>query len=698
MLERKVVTILFADLVGSTALAGEVDPEELRDLMARYRDAVGAEVRAYGGTMEKFIGDAPMAVFGVPQAHEDDPERAVRAAFAIRDAVQGLENGRLNVRIGVHTGEVIADPTAAERSEFMVTGEAVNLAQRLQAAADPGQILVGLRTWKDTRTVVETEELPPQTLKGVAMPVTAYRAVRLCEAPRERSAGAIGFIGRQYELSLLEILFQRVCRERRPHLVTVIGPPGIGKTRLVEEFHARITRREPKPVLRGDACKPYGEAWLYCPVAGVMIAEFPGVLWQQRDPAPLLDCMTETLRGICAEHGVPDEPAQRIARVIAWSTRRDCGMEPSPSREELFRAWRFLLEVRGTRTPVVATFENLQWASDEPLDFIESLPAKLRTLPVLVVAVARPELLERRPRWGGGMNATTIQIGPVAPDEAQLLVAQVVDGHVDPAAIAVVEERAEGNPHFVIEFTRMLVEDRALAKRDGRWELQGQAGGVTLPDTVQGVIAARIDRLPPVEKRVLLLASYAAYSRAFWDHPLQRMGDLDAAQIAEALDGLCAKGLIAEEAVARAPVSLGHGALADTRQFSFSHILLREVAHEMMPKTQRSRLHLAFADWLEEVTNGLPWSEKTHVQIIASHLFEAWRLAQERGRADATLAERALRACLAAGEIQCGCAANREAVEQLRRAAQVARTSLPEREAEVAARLAEVERMPIEAA
>lgn len=697
VLERKVVTILFADLVGSTALAGDLDPEELRDLMAGYRDAVNAEVRFYGGTMEKFIGDAPMAVFGVPQAHEDDPERAVRAAFAIRDALQRLPTGGLDVRIGIHTGDVVADATAAERGEFMVTGEAVNLAQRLQAAAAPGEIFVGARTWKDTKAVVEFEEIPPLILKGVGSPVAAYRAVRLHEVLPAGLAEPVGFVGRSYELALLDLLYERVCRERRPHLVTLIGPPGIGKTRLVEEFHARIKVREPRPILRGDACKPYGEAWLYCPVVGVVLAEMPVELWQISELDPLIECATATMRSICAENGVSEEHASRLARVFVWSTRRDCKLDPPPSREELFRGWRFLLEVRGNRSPVAATFENLQWSSDEPLDFIESLPSKLAGRPVLVIAVARPELLERRPHWGGGINATMIQLGPLAAEETSAFAARMLDGPVDPALLATVEERAEGNPQFLIEFLRMLVEDGLLARHDGQWKAQSPIDTLKLPDTVHGVVAARLDRLPTAEKRALLLASYAAYSRTFWDRPLQRMEDLDSTDVDAALEGLCAKGLIIEDPMAVAPASLGFGALADTRQYTFSHILLREVAHEMVPKAQRPHLHLAFADWLEEVTKMLPWSEKTHVQIIAHHLFEAWRLTRERGRVDAALAERALSTCLAAGEIQCGCAATREAADCLRRALQIARASLPEREPEVAARLAEIEGMPAEA-
>ncbi len=696
MLERKVVTILFTDLVGSTRLAAELDPEEMRDLMARYRDAIGAEVGRYGGTMEKFIGDAPVVVFGVPQTHEDDPVRALRAAFAIREAVKRIDPGGLDVRTGIYTGEVVADPTAVQRGEFMVSGEAVHLSQRLQAAAEPGEILVGLRTWKETKAVADFEALEPLTLKGAPSAVPAFRALRLQERPPQL-AGPVGFVGRSYELALLELLFDRVCAERHPHLVTLIGPPGIGKTSLADEFCQRARAHAPKPIVRQGTCKPYDEAWLYCPIGGVMGAELPDEIYQIRDPVPLIERITETFRHVCTESGVPAAPVQRLARVYAWCARHDCSVDPPPSRQELFHAWRFLLEVRALRTPVVVTFDNIQWSSDEPLDFIESLPAKLADLPVLVIVIARPELLERRPHWGGGGgNTTTIQLGPLAGDRTQTLVTQVLDGPIDPAVIAVIEERAEGNPYFVIELVRMLVEDSIVVRRDGRWQLQSAPEALALPDTVHAVVAARIDRLPPLEKRTLLLASYAAYSRYFWDQPLRRMGDLVDADIDSALEGLATKGLITEVSPASAPPTLGFDGLENTRQFTFSHVFLREVAREMVPKAQRPRLHLAFADWLEEVMATLPWGQKTHVQILAPNLFEAWRHLHERGHDDPLLAERAVRVCLAAAEAQRGCRATREALENLRRALQITRANIPHREPEITTLLRELEQMPAE--
>lgn len=693
MLERKVVTILFADLVGSTPIAGRLDPELLREFMSRYRDAVADEVQQSGGTMEKFIGDAVMAVFGYPQAHDDDPERAVRAAFAIRSAVAGLhEHEQLAVRIGICTGEVVADPLAAQRGEFVVSGEVVHLAQRLQAAADPDEILVDERTWADTKHRIEYEGAGRVALKGVELPVAAYRAQR----PWVAHIDEIAFVGREYELALLELLFTKVTGERRPHLVTIIGPPGVGKSRIAQEFRARLATRQPQTILRVAACKPYREAHLYCPVAGVLSAELVPELDELRAPEPFLDVLTENIRRICTDCGRSDAGADRLARVIASSVRHDCGVDPPPSREEFFRAWRLPIEMHAHVAPVVVTFENIQWSSDEPLDFIESLPVKLADLPVLVIATGRPELLERRPRWGGGAgDATILQLGALPGADGRAIISQLLPGEIDPPLVSFLEERSEGNPHYLIEFARTHIEARSIAEENGKWHLRVDPASVRVPDSVQGAVAARIDGLPPDEKHALLLGAYAAYSRFFYDRPMRMMGDLDNERLDAALNGLLAKGLARE--IEEPGVPGMFGMVDGVRMFEFGHLQLREVAHEMVPKSERSRLHLAFLDWLEELMVLLPDTRQVLEQIGATHAFEAWRFQNQRGEGDHGLAERALEYSLVASRADLDCQAPREAADDLRRALEIARESLPERVAEVEARLAEAEREPVAA-
>ncbi len=690
VLERKLVTILFADLVGSTPLASTLDAEQLRELMARYRDAVAAEVRRNGGVMEKFIGDAAMAVFGSPQAHEDDPQRALRAAFAIRDAVAALEARRLSVRIGVETGEVVADPAAG--GEFLVTGEPVHLAQRLQAAAQPGQIMVGARAWREAKEQAEFEELSPLQLRGFDMPVSAYAALRLRETPASTPAPA--FVGRDFELKLLELLFDRVSAEGRAHLVTLVGPPGIGKTRLSDEFLNRIADRRPPPAVRGGVCKPYGEAHLYCPVGGLITRDMPDEFDQARAetrPDHLVDLLTDQLRRVCAESDLLLAESGRLARVLAFCLRPDCAIDPPPSREELFRAWRLAVAAHAERTAVVLWFDNLQWSTDEPLDFIESLPLKLHEHPVLVIAITRPELLERRPRWGGVIDATSLRLGPLQARETHALVSALLGGAPDPKLLDALAERAEGNPGFVSEFVRALVEDATLAHDERGWRLRVPSGELRVPDSVNAAIATRIDGLPPAEKRLLQLASYAAYSRYFYDAPIRRAGDLTDAEIDAAIEGLLAKGLLEEPSPARRPFSPER---ADGRRFWFAHVLLREVAHDMVPKAERARLHVLFANWLEEVTD----TANRHAleQVIAHHFFEAWTLVRSRGDEDVKLAARALDYALRAAEYATAHCAKREAQTHMDRARRMAEAALPDRVAEVGARLEAVSRIPVD--
>ncbi len=683
MLERKVVTVLFADLVGSTQIAAGLDPEDLRAVMSRYHDAVAGVITAHGGTLEKFVGDAVLALFGYPAAHEDDPERALRAAVAVRDAVARLE-GSLELRVGVTTGEVVADPAADARGDLLVTGDALHLAQRLQAAAAPGEILVGARTIADAPGVVEVDTVGDLDLRGLPGVTTAYRAVALAgERPGD---GAPVFVGRSHELALLRLLYDRVVAENRSHLITIVGPAGSGKSRLVEEFAQSLSKGPAPPTIRGGSCKPYGEATVLCPIQPLVFDELPPeVETEALEVEAFLELVTDALRRLHAECGLPDDACDRIARVVTWVWRRDVELDPAAGRDEVMTVWRIPLEARARQGAVLAMFDNLQWAGEEPLDFVESLPAKLGERPVLVVAAGRPELLDRRATWSGGRgDSTLVELEGIGDGDAALLIGERLGGRADDALVRVVNERAQGNPYFVVELTRYLVEGGHLAESDGQWRLEAPEDEQRLPDTVHGAVAATIDRLPPDEKLVLLLASFAAYHRLFYDAPIRRMAQTEGHDVSAALARLVERGLITEET----PYTLGAwGVIPDTAAYSFTTVLLREVAHDMVPVRERADLHLTFADWLDDVMAARPEWRCLVCQIEGSHLYEAWRLRAARGDDDRELGRRALDACLAAAHERAELEAWREAAADLRRAAEIAAVVDPGRMAQIAARL-----------
>ena len=685
MLERKVVTVLFADLVGSTQLAAGLDPEDLREAMSRYHEAVSDAITDHGGTLEKFIGDAVLAVFGYPSTHEDDPARALRAAFAVRDAVAGLEQG-LEVRVGVTTGEVVADPSADARGDLLVTGDVLHPAQRLQAAAAPGEILVGTRTIADAPGVVDAEQVGDLQLRGLPDVRAAYKAVALRSVERLGVVVEPTFVGRASELALLRLLYHRVVTERRSHLVTVVGPAGIGKTRLVQEFVRTMRQEAAPPTIRGGTCKPYGEATVLCPIQPLVFDELPPEVEEQvLEPSAFLDLVTEAMRRLHADCGLPDDRCERIARVVTWIWRRDHELEPAADRDEVLGVWRVPLEARARLGAVLAVFDNLQWAGDEPLDFVESLPAKLGERPVLVLAASRPELLERRTSWSGGRgDSSVLSLRGIADEDSAQLIGEILRGDVDPELMRVVSERAQGNPYFVAELTRNLAETGQVEESAGAWRLDPSKGEPKLPDSVYAAVAATIDRLPPDEKLTLLLGAYAAYHRLFYDEPVRRMPHAEGIDIAAALTGLVERGLISEET----PYTLGAwGIVPGTGAFTFATVLMREVAHDMVPIRERAVLHLTFADWLQEVTQALPDTACLVGQIEASHLFEAWHLRAGRGEADAELGRRALGACLKAAEAGVQVEAWREATVDLQRAAAIAEDVAPERMAEIAAQL-----------
>ncbi len=548
-MERKLATVIFVDLVDSTALVSAVDPEIVRRRVREYFDQVSACIEQHGGTVEKFAGDAVMAAFGVPRTHEDDAQRAVRAAFAILARVHALG---LEARIGVEAGEVVAD----ESESTFATGEPVNIAARLQQSAGPGQIVLGPVVRRLAAGAVEVEDAGPVEIRGRPDPIWTWRAVSSIDVPRGVSAS--WFIGREHELELLHNALARTIRDGRASLVTVFGEPGIGKTRLVSEF---VDGAERVTTLSGRAL-PYGEGITYWPLAS-MIKSSAGIT----DDAPASEAF-EKLRLCCESEAVADLLAVALGVLGASEEGRTAG--------ELTWAVTLWAEQLAEAQPLVLVFEDVQWAEDPLLDVVDHLARALRDSPVLIVCVARPDLLETRPAWGGGNpRALSLELGALSSEQSRELVdALLANSDVPPAQRALALEKAEGNPLFIAETARMLSDEDGSAPR-------------RIPDSVQALIAARIDGLEPADKRVLQHA--ALVGRVFWRGALDALSpDLD---VGAALDRLLEREFIAPEA---------HSSIAGERAFQFTHGLIREVAYSTLTKAHRAEDHRTLADWVAE--------------------------------------------------------------------------------------------------
>ena len=592
-MERKLATVLFVDLVGSTELLSASDPEVVRRRVTRYFEHAARCIEQHGGTVEKFAGDAVMAAFGVPRAHEDDAERAVRAAFAVLDAIHELG---LEARAGIEAGEVVV----GETESTFATGEAVNLAARLQQAAGPGEVLVGPGVRRLTAGSVEVEDVGPLELRGRSSPVWTWRATGILDS-RVRVADA-PFVGRDDDLELLRSLYDRAVRERRAHLVTIYGDPGIGKSRLVGELVEGIERAT---VLSGRAL-PYGEGVTYWPLAS-MIKHSAGI--RDDDPA---GAAFEKLRLCCESEAVADLLA--VALGVLGAAQAD-----GTSEEITWAAVQWARQLADAQ-PLLLVFEDGQWADDRLLELIDHLARTLKDVPVLLLVLARHELAEEHPAWGGGnRRASALDLAPLDEEEMDELATLLLgDRELPPAQRALLLEKAEGNPLFLEETVRMLLEtDGARLDR--------------IPDTIKALVAARIDRLEPDEKRLLQHAAVAG--RVFWRGALDRLaGDVD---VATALDGLLERDLIVPEE---------RSTIRDDRAFRFRHLLIREVAYGSTTKAQRADGHRAFARWLAE------HAPDELAEIRAYHLDRAAALLAELdGAAPADLAHDAAAALEDAG-------------------------------------------------
>ena len=627
--ERRLVTILFADVTGSTGLGERLDPERLQDVLATYFGAMREEIEAEGGTVEKFIGDAVMAAFGVPTAHEDDPSRALRAALRMRDRLAAVNADlearlglSLQVRTGVNTGEVLAT-TDPHPGDPMVTGDAVNVAARLEQTAQPGEILVAERTARAARGF-RFRELGERTLRGKEATVVAV--VLHDRAPGVAERGVPGLrapmVGRDRELELLRSLYQRSAEERRPNLVTVYGDPGVGKSRLVAEFADWAERQDPTPTIVRGRCLPYGDGVTYWPLAEILKA-----MARIRDtdtPDAALDRI-HALGNDLITVDVATHPQKATAALAYMMGVEDPAfpfeaMEPREVSLKIHGAWRSLFSALASRSPVVAVIDDIHWADPVLLDLLDELAERV-VGPVVFLCPARPELIERRPGWGGGKrNVTSVGLDPLTATESDRLVELLLSVADLPAPVrATILERAEGNPFFLEEIVRHLMDEGLIVREGERWRATSTIDQVLIPDTVQAVLAARIDLLDPIEKRALQRA--AVVGRVFWPGPVGRLLNGDRDRLRSTLDRLEERDLV---------LSRLSSSIAGEPEFIFKHILTREVAYESLPRRERAGAHAAVASWIEETAGK---RAKEFVELLAYHCLEAYLGARDDGLA-----------------------------------------------------------------
>jgi class 3 adenylate cyclase/tetratricopeptide (TPR) repeat protein len=614
--ERKVVTVLFVDLVGFTSRAERLDPEDVEAILRPYHDQLRNELERHGGTVEKFIGDAVMAVFGAPLAHDDDPERALRAALAIRDAMADVGT---DIRIGVNTGEALvtvgADPSAGEA---MVAGDVVNTASRIQAAAAAGAIYVGETTYRATeRTIVYGE---PQSIdaKGKSGPVRVWEALEArSRVELDARAPRSPLVGRQRELNILVDALARVRAEESAQLVTLVGEPGIGKSRLTHELFQMIEADRELIWWRHGRSLPYGEGvslW----ALGEIVRNHAGIL--ANDPPSTAE---EKLHAAVA--GMPDADwiEQHLRPLVGLGGKVDMS---SDRRGEAFVAWRRFFEALADIRPLVLVFEDLQWADDALLDFVDQLADWVSGVPVLIVATARPELLERRAGWGGGKrNSTTLSLSPLTEVETEQIITNLV-----PNAPAAVLARAGGNPLYAEEFALMLAQRGTDAE---------------MPDSVQGVIAARLDGLDPADKTLLQHA--AVFGRVFWLGAIQAVDGSPSSELETRLHPLTRMGFVRRDRRA---------SIEGDIEFSFVHVLLRDVAYGQIPRAERAELHQRAARWIESLENHAGAAE-----MLAHHYARAIEYLAAAGQDSTALAPAARLAFAEAGDRSFGLCAYKAA-------------------------------------
>jgi len=653
--ERKVVSVLFADLVGFTSASEGRDAEDTRELLTRYFETCRRLVALYGGTVEKFIGDAVMAVWGTPTANEDDAERAVRTALDLVAAVSELDP-TLSARAGVLTGE--AAVTLGAEGQGMVAGDLVNTAARIQAAAEPGTVLVGESTRRATESAVAYEHAGEHELKGKSEPLPLYRALRVIAA-RGGAQRSIGleppFVGRDRELRLVKELFHACAEEGKAQLVSVVGIAGIGKSRLAWEFEKYVDGLVDLFWWHRGRCLAYGEGVAYWALAE-MVRMRAGILEEE---AP--DSALAKLRASIEEH-VPDPEERswlepRLAHLLGLADRT------APDREDLFSAWRLFFERLAEQRPVVLVFEDLQWADNGLLDFVEYLLEWSRSHAVFVVALARPELVERRPSFGAaGRNATTLSLEPLSERAMEELLDGFVPGLPDELRAQMLA-RAEGVPLYAVETVRMLLDRGLLAREGDVYRPTGEIDALDVPETLHALVAARLDGLAPEERRVLQDAS--VLGKSFTKTGLAALSGLSEDELEPLLISLLRKEVLSLQADPRSP---------ERGQYSFLQDLLKRVAYETLARSERKARHLAAAAHLVDAFGA---GEQEIVEVIAAHYLDAYQAAPDAEDASEIRAK-AQEMLTRAGERAASLAANEEAQHYFERAAELSADPLTE--------------------
>ena len=615
--ERRFITVLFADLVGFTARSDEADPEDVRARLIPYHRRVREEIERFGGTIEKLIGDGVMAVFGVPTAHEDDPERAVRVALRIQAAAEELNDEHeglgLSVRIGINSGEAMV--TTGGHGERIV-GDVVNTASRLESIAPPGGVVVGEATHRATELLIEYEEMEPAEVKGKAKPLAIWRAIE----PRGRYGidaavrANTPFLGRESEMKVLTDTFRRVIGDGILQLVTVAAAPGMGKSRLVNEFWQWADDQPEIVWWRQGRCLPYGEGITFWAL-GEIVKGQAGIK-ESDDAETAREKLMIALEAICDNPGDRDWLTAQLSPLVGAGSQSETG-----DRSEAFAAWRRFLEDLAASQPLVMVIEDLHWVDDAFMEFLDDLLVWSADSPIMIICTARPELYESHPGWGGGhRNSTTISLSPLGDDQIARLISALLEQAVLPAVTqSALLQRAEGIPLYAEEFVRMLT-DRGMLR--GRGELEDEAE-IPVPETVQGLIGARLDVLSEPESRAIEDASVVG--KVFWEGAVAALGDHE--DLRRSLRQLVAREWIR-------PVR--SSSVAGETEYAFWHALTRDVAYGRIPRQARSRKHQSIAAWIESTTGE---RAADHAELLAHHYQSALDLAAAGGQVDVSSLE-----------------------------------------------------------